>query len=128
MQVSMETLALIFGPPAAAGATVSGGMSLPGAPAPGVAREEPVGVTADAGPVDLSEAVAEVQAFVQGMQRQLQFRIDEEAGSRTVVTILDSRTLEIIRQVPPEEILALARYFREYGMGAGQGHLFQTQV
>lgn len=55
----------------------------------------------------LQEAVARLEAFVREMQRELEFRIDEASG-RVVVSVIDSLTGELIRQIPGEEVLRLA--------------------
>jgi flagellar protein FlaG len=45
---------------------------------------------------------------MQRMNRYLEFQVDEQSG-RTVVTVKDRNTGEVIRQIPSEEILRLAR-------------------
>lgn len=51
----------------------------------------------------------------------LEFSIDEELG-RTIVRVVDKETGDTIRQIPPEEILALARHLAAHGdEGAGAG-------
>lgn len=45
--------------------------------------------------------------FAKSMNRDLNFRIDENSG-RTVVTVLDGETEEVIRQIPSEEMLRMA--------------------
>lgn len=56
----------------------------------------------------LQDAVSQINDYVQNIQRSLQFTVDEESG-RDVVTVLDTKTEEIIRQYPSEEVLAFAR-------------------
>lgn len=51
---------------------------------------------------------AAASSIEQHLQRRLQFHVDAESG-RTVITVIDRDTEEIIRQIPPEEMLALAR-------------------
>jgi flagellar protein FlaG len=41
-------------------------------------------------------------------ERSLIFRVDEASG-RTVITVLDATTQEVVRQIPSEEVLVLAR-------------------
>lgn len=60
----------------------------------------------------LKAAVLDINEYVQSIQRTLQFSIDDETGT-TVVKVLDSETKEVIRQFPPEEVLALARHLQE---------------
>jgi len=54
------------------------------------------------------EALEKVNQYAQSIQRELHFSLDEEAG-RTVVTVLDSQSKKVIRQIPDEVFLELAR-------------------
>lgn len=58
--------------------------------------------------IDISQAVQQLDAFVQNGQRSLRFRVDATTG-RTVITVVNENTQEVIRQIPPAEKLALAR-------------------
>ena len=78
-----------------------GGGNLPAAPPP-----VPV---ADAG-----RAVARLNELMSGAQRSLRFKVDEGSG-RTVITVINPTTQEIIRQIPPEELLAIARSLEHLG-------------
>jgi flagellar protein FlaG len=53
-------------------------------------------------------AARQLEAFMQSMNRYLEFRVDADSG-RTVVTVKDKNTGETIRQIPSEEIMRLAR-------------------
>lgn len=53
-------------------------------------------------------AVEAVQKAVEPVARNLQFLIDKETG-KTIISVVDAVTLEVIRQIPGEEILAIAR-------------------
>jgi flagellar protein FlaG len=62
-------------------------------------------------PVDAQElesAVQKVQNFTQNLAKELQFDIDKGSG-RTVVKVVDTGTKEVIRQIPSEEMLAMAK-------------------
>jgi flagellar protein FlaG len=59
-------------------------------------------------------AVKDISDKVQNFQRSLQFHVDEESG-RTIITVIDKETEEVIRQIPPEEVLTLAEQFRRGG-------------
>lgn len=61
---------------------------------------------------DVKAAVEQMKDFAQVMSRQLQFDVDDESG-RTVVRVLDKDSGDIIRQIPSEEVLALARQMKE---------------
>lgn len=70
----------------------------------------------------LRELVDRVNQTYQSRSISLSFAVDE-AAARTVITVMDSRTDEPIRQIPPDEILALIRNIRKM-----QGMLFDTEA
>ncbi|MEE9343526.1 MAG: flagellar protein FlaG [Gammaproteobacteria bacterium] len=55
----------------------------------------------------VEDAVVKISDYVQNLQRDLQFNVDKDSG-RVVIKVLDSKTNELIRQIPSEEILELA--------------------
>ncbi|WP_374399279.1 flagellar protein FlaG [Niveibacterium sp.] len=57
---------------------------------------------------EVERALQEVKKAVDPMARNLQFSIDEDTG-RTIVRIVDTATKEVIRQIPSEEVLAIAK-------------------
>jgi flagellar protein FlaG len=57
---------------------------------------------------ELKEAVTKLNDYVQSIQRDLTFEFDETSG-KTVITVLDRNTKEVIRQIPDELALRLAR-------------------
>ena len=62
-------------------------------------------------PVDakeLASAIEKVQDFTKTVANELKFSIDEDSG-QTVVKIVDTATDEVIRQIPSEEMLAIAQ-------------------
>jgi flagellar protein FlaG len=61
---------------------------------------------------DLFSVVVEINEHVQSIQRDLVFTVDEVSG-RDVVTIRDTKSNEVIRQIPSEEMLRLARNLNE---------------
>ena len=60
----------------------------------------------------LETAVKEVSALLQTVQSNLVFQVDESSG-HTFFKVVDAETKEVIRQVPSEEIMAMARKLRE---------------
>ena len=58
----------------------------------------------------VEKAAKEIQAFVQKMGRNLNFSIDETTGYH-VVRVVNPDTGELIRQLPSEELLKIARDF-----------------
>ena len=56
---------------------------------------------------EVKAAVESVRKFVNGMQRDLQFTVDEDSG-RTIITVIDSEDGRVVRQIPSEEVLQIA--------------------
>ena len=52
----------------------------------------------------LNKAIDEYVQKAQSISRDLEFKVDKELG-RTVITVYDSRTEEVVRQIPAEEAL-----------------------
>ena len=50
----------------------------------------------------------QIESYLKANGRNLQFSVDQETG-RTVVTVRDSSTGEIIRQIPDAEALRIAQ-------------------
>lgn len=65
---------------------------------------------------DLGSAVEEVELEAQRLNRSIRFSVDEGSG-RTVIRVFDRETDELIRQIPPEDFLAIAESLREQGRG-----------
>jgi flagellar protein FlaG len=68
-------------------------------------------------PVSRAEVERAVQRLTELMnetQRSLRFRIDELSG-RTVITVLDETTKEVVRQIPSPELLAVMRHLERVG-------------
>lgn len=61
---------------------------------------------------DLEDVVRDLNQHIQQVQRELQFSVDKDSG-RTVITVMDKQTQDVIRQIPGEEALHFARKFRE---------------
>lgn len=71
-------------------------------------QAEPVQSATKASRQELEKAVEAVQKFTEPMASNLQFTIDEETGI-TVVKVVDTSTKEVIRQMPSEEMLQIAK-------------------
>lgn len=65
---------------------------------------------------NLEQAVGELNRYVAGSRTDLQFRVDEDAG-RVVVSIVDSESGQVLRQMPSEDALRIARYLESGGHG-----------
>lgn len=62
--------------------------------------------------LDLKSALSEVNDHLKNIQRDLQFEVDEESN-HTIVRVVDSETGDIVRQIPAEEFLRLAKRMEE---------------
>jgi flagellar protein FlaG len=60
----------------------------------------------------IEKIAADLQKFVQSMGRDLNFSVDETTGYH-VVRVIDQSTGELIRQLPSDELLKLAREFEQ---------------
>jgi len=60
----------------------------------------------------LKEAVTQMQDYMQNLERNLSFQLDEESGI-TVIRVFDTETEELIRQIPNEEAVSLAQKLNE---------------
>jgi len=56
----------------------------------------------------LGDAVKQLNSYVQSINRNLEFNIDKDSG-QTVVKVIDAETDEMIRQIPNEEALKIAK-------------------
>ncbi|MBK1679963.1 flagellar protein FlaG [Rhodocyclus tenuis] len=59
-------------------------------------------------PEQLQEATESIKAFVQPINSGLEFAIDKDSG-RTLVKVIDQQTREVVRQIPSEEVLTIAK-------------------
>ena len=78
---------------------------------------------------DLEEAVAKVESFLTVQNRDLTFSIYENTN-RSVVTVKDSQSGDVIRQIPSEELLKLAERIQELQQDVGNsvGVFINNQV
>jgi len=56
---------------------------------------------------DLQQAVTQLNDFAQTVERNLHFSIDKESGI-LVTKVIDTKNDKVIRQIPNEEVVALA--------------------
>lgn len=68
------------------------------------------------------EVVAEINHFMQNMQRNLSFSVDKQLG-RDIISVTDIETDEVIRQIPSEELVVLLKKMDDVA-----GILFDTKV
>ncbi len=102
---------------------------LPGTGAAAVEREAPVDrpaaevVRQEAREVErpsaqeVVQAAADLSEYLSSAARSLQINVDGELKS-PIVTVLDTETEEVVRQIPSEELVALARFAAKQGADA----------
>ena len=80
-----------------------------------VSNASPVARTYNAQPAappasmeEVEKAAQQLEAYMRSIGKQLEFHVDESTG-RTVTTVKDVNTGEVVRQIPNEETLRLAR-------------------
>ena len=61
---------------------------------------------------ELDALLERVAAYIDPEQHALSIEVREELG-RTVVSVYDTRTEELVRQIPPEELLRIATVMRD---------------
>jgi flagellar protein FlaG len=60
----------------------------------------------------VSAIVEQIDTFLKGSRRELQFQVDEESGE-VIVRVRDAVTGDVIRQIPGEEALRMARALQD---------------
>jgi flagellar protein FlaG len=60
----------------------------------------------------LEAAVTKLNDYIQNVQRDLEFKTDDASG-KTVVTVIDRRTDEVVRQIPDDVALTMAQNLRQ---------------
>ena len=55
----------------------------------------------------VQRAAERIEAYLKSVSRALEFRVDADSG-RTVVSVRDAETGDLIRQIPGDEVLRLA--------------------
>ena len=80
--------------------------SPPSASSPAEATSAPASVPA---PGQVKQAVQMINKAIQTFSRNLEFSFDDAAVGKTVVKVVDKETGDMIRQIPSEETLAIAR-------------------
>lgn len=65
---------------------------------------------------EISAAVAELNRYVAGSRTDLRFTVDRDAGE-VVVSIVDSESGQVLRQMPSPEALRIARYLEHDRLG-----------
>ncbi|MDR4652200.1 MAG: flagellar protein FlaG [Nitrosomonas sp.] len=97
------------------------GLRMPASPGSTVGMTQKTG-TETIKPEQIQDAVDQIQQFTQTLTQNLNFSIDEDTG-KTVIKIMDTQTQEVIRQIPSEEAINIAR-----ALGEIKGLLFSDEA
>ena len=57
---------------------------------------------------DIKAAVQEIREFVDNVTTNLQFSVDDRTG-KIVVSVVDAETKQVVRQIPSEDVMKIAR-------------------
>ncbi|TAJ94687.1 MAG: flagellar protein FlaG [Gammaproteobacteria bacterium] len=59
-------------------------------------------------PAEVRQAVSDLNSYVQVLERDIVFSVDAASG-KSIIRVVDAETGEVIRQIPPEEVVAVSR-------------------
>lgn len=69
----------------------------------------------------VTDAIPKVRELMQKNQRSLNFEVAEQEN-RVIITVIDQETEQVIRQIPPEDVLKIAEAI-DQGLGDNLGGL-----
>ncbi len=75
----------------------------------------------------VDRVVHQLETQSQSLRRDLLFSVDDSTG-RVIVTVRDSETNEVIRQIPSEELLALSQHLSDASEDDVSGFLFESKA
>ncbi len=82
----------------------------------------------EADKAEVESAVSHLSDYVQTVSRELQFEIDSDIDD-VIVTVLDRETGDVIRQIPQDEVVRMAKYLAEHnGDSAVKGLFINTDT
>jgi flagellar protein FlaG len=88
-----------------------------------VTRDRPADAAAQAaGPQLTDSAVSEINQALKTLATSLKFEVDDESG-RTLVKVIDQDSGEVLRQIPSEATIRIAR-----SLDKMVGHLVRTEA
>lgn len=97
-------------------------------PQPGGVEANPA-ATSQPSAEQIESVVAKLSDFVQAIQRDLSFIVDDNSGE-TVIIVKDTQTDEVVRQIPSEDLLQLAQNLRDLQekLEGSKGNLLEVRV
>lgn len=88
----------------------------------GNATAQQGGIPARDGSTSVEEAFEEINAAMQAWDTGMRFEIDEDTH-KVVVSIVDTKSGEVLRQIPSEEVLHIAKMITQF-----QGNLLSVKA
>ncbi|MFK8047108.1 MAG: flagellar protein FlaG [Halioglobus sp.] len=88
-------------------------------------KVSPQEADSDANELETLQAIEKISEFTQSVSRDLEFKVDVNSGT-SIVTVRDRATDEVIRQMPSEEAVAMAKFIAEQAPDSTVG-LFMDQ-
>ena len=82
-------------------------------------EKSPTDFVKEASKKQLDQTVTQLNGALQNVQRNLEFSIDKDAG-QIVINVIDKETDKIVRQIPSEEVLELARNLHKISRQASE--------
>jgi len=77
---------------------------------------------------DLEQAVVDINRELQAVERDLMFKVDEDSG-RTIVSVFNTQTEELVRQIPTEDVLRISKNIQEQLNDSGSvGIILETSA
>lgn len=76
---------------------------------------------------EVTAAISEVEAFMQDNQRTLNFEMAEK-DNRVIITVIDQETKEVIRQIPPDDLVRMSDAIKSGDSLANGGILIQSKA
>jgi flagellar protein FlaG len=113
----VQTAAIVAASPVSAAGTVAPKTQVSGKELPGNVSQKDTQQASQASTVSdktLALELKKVNDYVQSVQRDLQFSVDKESD-RTIIKVVDSDSGDIIRQIPEDIFLELARRLKQDG-------------
>ena len=78
-------------------------------------------------PKDLQKAMDDLQRYVDDLGRNLNFSVDDSID-RTIISVRDAKTQELVRQIPGEEVIAMSRQIADTLAEWKQGFFFDAKI
>lgn len=64
----------------------------------------------------LEKVVDDLHVYVQNLKREIRFSVDEGSG-RTIITVVDAASKELVRQIPAEDVINVSRNLQNHLSG-----------